>query len=192
MNVFPISIKHATSYLVQVGDTFIAIDAGWPGQINTYLKGVHAHGIDHRCIKYLLVTHFHPDHAGLVENIKQWGADFVVLAHQVPFILPMEKRFAGDRSYTPINLDTSQVMEMDQIDPFLAIHRIPAHILQTPGHSEDSISIVFNDGDTFVGDLYRQELVMPDDLKGRSSWQTIKQSGAKKVYFAHGDGIYLV
>lgn len=38
MDVYPITIRHAICYLVKVSDLYIAIDAGWAGHINEYLK----------------------------------------------------------------------------------------------------------------------------------------------------------
>ncbi|WP_312105633.1 MBL fold metallo-hydrolase [Lachnoclostridium sp.] len=91
MEVYPIPIKHATCYLVKVSDFYIAIDAGWAGNINEYLKMMHKYGINKDKIRYLFVTHFHPDHAGLVEDIKHFGTTFVIMKHQIPYIESMEK-----------------------------------------------------------------------------------------------------
>lgn len=192
MEVYPISIKHAICYLVKVSDFYIAIDAGWAGHINEYLKMMHGYGINQDKIKYLFVTHFHPDHAGLVENIKRFGTTFAIIAQQIPYIGPMEKMLAKERSYAQIELSTSRIIDICEAGRFLEINHIPAQIIQTTGHSEDSISIVFSDGDAFVGDLYRQNLVMEDDFKSRESWELLKKSGAKRIYFAHGEENILI
>lgn len=131
------------------------------------------------------------DHAGLVENIKRFGTTFAIIEHQIPYIRPMEKMLANECSYTQIDINTSQIIDISEAGRFLEINNIPARIIQTTEHSEDSISIVFNDGDAFIGDLYRQNLVMEDDFKSRESWELLKKSDVKRIYFAHGEEKYL-
>lgn len=191
METYCIDIGHAKCYLVKVNDSYVAIDAGWPGHINEYMKGLKGHNIRPEQIKYLLVTHFHPDHAGLVENLKQFGATFIVFAHQIPYIAVMEKMLRNDRSYLPIKMDTNVVMEIEKSAAFFAANAIPVRAIKTPGHSGDSVSLVFDDGCAFTGDLYSPDLIMEDDEKSRQSWCELEKGGALRIYPAHGN-VYIV
>ena len=146
MEIFSIPIKHVNCYVIKIQDFYVAIDAGWAGCINEYLKELHLNNIDPRQIKYLFITHFHPDHAGLAENFKQYGTRLVLFTHQTPYIPFMEKMISPNSSYMPLNQQTSLVLALEDSDSFFTEHRIPAQAFKTTGHSEDSITLIFQDG----------------------------------------------
>ncbi|MES0856680.1 hypothetical protein ABS784_10685 [Geobacillus sp. G4] len=52
-------------------------------------------------MKYLFVTHFHPDHAGMVENIKKFGTSFILFEHtdvHEQFLLSLHHENGNSRS----------------------------------------------------------------------------------------------
>jgi endoribonuclease LACTB2 len=64
---------------------------------------------------------------------------------------------------------------------------IAGAILHTPGHSEDSVSLLLEDGPVFTGDLADPRMVGPEDPDiVRASWQLLKNRGATQVYAGHG------
>jgi glyoxylase-like metal-dependent hydrolase (beta-lactamase superfamily II) len=73
---------------------------------------------------------------------------------------------------------------------------IDGKIFETPGHTVDSISILFHDGDCLVGDAAANMLKFADlkycvificDMEEYyKSWQKIIESGAKMIFPAHG------
>jgi glyoxylase-like metal-dependent hydrolase (beta-lactamase superfamily II) len=178
-------MKHVSCYLVKVSDYYVAIDAGWAGCMNEYLKELHLQGIRPEQIKYLFLTHFHPDHAGLAENIKHYGAQLILFAHQIPYVSVMERMIGKNSSYLPLNLQSSLTLNIEESDAFFDEHHIPVRAVRTTGHSEDSISLVFSDGTAFIGDLCLPELLMEDDLESRSSWDRLRDMGVTMVYPAH-------
>lgn len=137
------------------------------------------------------MTHFHPDHAGMIENIKKFGASFILFEHQVPYIQVMENMLRKDRSYLPLDMNSNIVLTIDEAESFFQENNIPAQVIKTPGHSDDSISVVFQDGTAFIGDLYSPDLVMEDDDKSKQSWRELKRKGAKAIYPAHGNAYIL-
>ncbi|MFZ5966451.1 MAG: MBL fold metallo-hydrolase [Bacillota bacterium] len=192
MEVYCIKIKHVNCYIVKVNDFYIAIDAGWSGYINEYVSGLRKHQIKPEKIKYLFVTHFHPDHAGLIEDIKKLGVNFVMFKHQIPYIEIMEKMIKKDQSnqpnqsYLPLNMQTSIILNIEESKTFFEENNIPAQAIKTIGHSDDSISIIFDDGCAFIGDLYSKELVMDEDYKSKHSWLELEKRNARSIYPAHG------
>ncbi|ADU92931.1 MBL fold metallo-hydrolase [Geobacillus sp. Y412MC52] len=187
METYCISIRHTNCYLVKVNDFYVAIDAGWPGCIRQYREALKTYNIKPEMIKYLFVTHFHPDHAGMVENIKRFGTSFILFEHQAPYIRVMENMLRKDRSYLPLDMNSNVVLSIDEAGLFFTEHNIPAQAIKTPGHSDDSISLVFQDGTAFIGDLYSPNLVMEDDDKSKQSWHDLKLKGAKVIYPGHGN-----
>jgi glyoxylase-like metal-dependent hydrolase (beta-lactamase superfamily II) len=64
---------------------------------------------------------------------------------------------------------------------------IPGEIVHTPGHSDDSISLLLDDGSVFTGDLTHPALVGEREAAVvTSSWQLLRERGATRVYPAHG------
>lgn len=187
-------MEQAHAYLVELGDVYFAIDTTWPDGFKDYKQELSRQHIEPTQIKYLMVTHFHLDHAGLVEKIKEFGTKFIVLDYQVPFLSQMEeiiKRQPKYRYYQPLNLETSTVT-LEQANAFFLEKHLPLKVEKTKGHSEDSLSLVFQDGSAFVGDLYPRDWVLESDVKNRESWKILKKLGARKVYHAHGEEEYEV
>ncbi len=88
-------------------------------------------------------------------------------------------------------MNSNLVLSIDESELFFKEHHVPAQVIKTTGHSDDSISVVFQDGVAFIGDLYSPDLVMEDDCKSKQSWYDLKQKGAKVIYPAHGDAYRL-
>ncbi len=73
---------------------------------------------------------------------------------------------------------------------------LPGRIIETPGHSIDSISVLLEDGDCFVGDAAanvfqfagtRYCVVAVDDLDAYyTSWDKIMTGRARRIFPAHG------
>jgi glyoxylase-like metal-dependent hydrolase (beta-lactamase superfamily II) len=64
----------------------------------------------------------------------------------------------------------------------------PGEILPTPGHSDDSVSLLLDDGSVFTGDLTPYELAWGEAAElVTSSWQLLKEKGARRVYPGHGE-----
>ena len=64
---------------------------------------------------------------------------------------------------------------------------IPGQILHTPGHSDDSVSLLLDDGSVFTGDLTAPQYIgleNPDVVN--ASWRLLCDHGAKHVYPGHG------
>ena len=68
------------------------VDAGWPGSLGALKSQLRAYGIQPAEIKFVLITHTHPDHAGLAQDIKQMtGARLILHTKQIPFLPELEQ-----------------------------------------------------------------------------------------------------
>ena len=64
---------------------------------------------------------------------------------------------------------------------------IPGEIVHTPGHSDDSVSLLLDDGSAFTGDLTHPAFIgMEDAAVVSSSWQALRKRGATRIYPGHG------
>jgi len=63
---------------------------------------------------------------------------------------------------------------------------IDGEIIYTPGHSEDSISLILDNGSVFVGDLYDlKSAITFNDEKINNSWNKILSHNISKIYYGH-------
>jgi len=70
MRIINLTYKLTNCYLVESSSGWIMIDTDWPDTLPHLLHLLKQHDLQTSDIKYLIVSHFHPDHAGLVQNLK--------------------------------------------------------------------------------------------------------------------------
>lgn len=179
----------STNYwVVSAGRSRILVDLGYPGTLGTLRLRLHQMDIPLTEICYALATHYHIDHAGLAQELKLAGVPLLVLDVQLASI-PLMKQFTKPRDhYVDISLDGNVVISFAESRALLAKVGFPGEILHTPGHSDDSVSLLLDDGSAFTGDLPPDELAWGEATEAvRSSWCLLKQKGATKIYPAHGN-----
>jgi len=178
----------STNYwVVSAGRSRLLVDLGYPGTLGTMQARLKQMDIPLIEIRYALATHYHIDHAGLAQELKLAGVPLLVLDIQVNAI-PLMKQFTKPRDhYMDISLDGNITITSAESRVLLAYIGIQGEILPTPGHSDDSVSLLLDDGSVFTGDLTPLENAWGDaaDLV-RSSWQLLNERGARKIYPGHG------
>ncbi|KPL22181.1 MAG: hypothetical protein AMJ93_07805 [Anaerolineae bacterium SM23_84] len=66
-------------------------------------------------------------------------------------------------------------------------HRGAVLCVALPGHSDDSVSLLLDDGSAFTGDLTPPQSVGLEDAEVVSaSWRLLRERGATRVYPGHG------
>lgn len=155
------------------------IDAGWPGSLGLFKHLLKVKGFKLQDIDYILATHYHPDHAGLVQDIKNADAKLIVIRHQQPFIPLLKKLVKPGNSYIAI-LDTGNIIvPVGESRSFLQQIGINGQVVSTPSHSQDSISLVLDTGEAFIGGL--APAFIAGEKKTRSNGlEPIVQHGCKK------------
>lgn len=69
---------------------------------------------------------------------------------------------------------------------FLLHLDIDGEIIHTPGHSDDSISLILDNGIAFTGDLPSSTWAEDPLRKVELSWQRIRSLNVKTIYPGHG------
>ena len=178
----------STNYYV-LADTLprLLVDAGWPGTLPKFRHACDRMGVSLHDVKHFLVTHYHPDHAGLAQELKRLGLKLIVVDTQVRAI-PVLRSYTKPRdNFVDIELVDNIVLSVEESRAFLASIGIQGEIISTPGHSDDSITLVLDEGAAFTGDL-TPLMMVPEDSENAAwqSWEKIRSLGATTVYPGHG------
>jgi glyoxylase-like metal-dependent hydrolase (beta-lactamase superfamily II) len=138
-------------------------------------------------MRYALASHYHIDHAGLGQELKLAGVPLLVMENQVAAI-PLMKRFTKPQDhYVEISLDDNVIITFEQSREVLERIGIGGEILHTPGHSDDSVSLLLDNGVVFNGDLTPLEGAWGEAGEVvKASWRMLWEKGARLVYPAHG------
>jgi glyoxylase-like metal-dependent hydrolase (beta-lactamase superfamily II) len=64
---------------------------------------------------------------------------------------------------------------------------IEGQLVHTPGHSDDSVSLLLDSGEVFTGDLTPPHMIAEESEElVMHSWRTLKEKGAMRVHGGHG------
>lgn len=189
MNIVNIGYRSTNYYILAdtQGIPRLLIDAGWPGTLPTFQHASNVMGINLPAVPYQLITHYHPDHAGLAQELKHLGVQLIIIDTQLAGISLLRTYVKPQDNYIDIELAGNTLLTTHESRPFLASIGIQGEIISTPGHSDDSITLILDEGPAFTGDLTPPMLV-PDDPNDLAyqSWQTIRSKGATTIYPGHG------
>ena len=156
MNIVNAGYDLTNYYLLEIRGGMLLVDCGWPGTLPKFLAEFKRKGIQPADIRFILVTHFHPDHAGLVQEIKDLGAELILMESQPDFIQPMVEMLKRKGTpYIEIRPQGNLLLRFEESRKFLAGLRLSGDILATPGHSEDSVTLVLDEGFAFTGTCRR-------------------------------------
>src|SRR5207237_5049231 len=124
---------------------------------------------------------------GAAQDLKAKGMRLLVLEEQVCAIPLMKQWTKPTDHYTDISTHDNVVIGSSLSRSFLARIGIPGEIVHTPGHSDDSVSLVLDNGWAFTGDLTSERMVAQEDPGVVAhSWQLLRDRGATTIYAGHG------
>lgn len=203
-------------YLLECTGGYLLIDTDYAKHLRLFERKLAGLGIAISDIKYLLLTHHHDDHAGFAaELVRSTGCR--VIAHR-DAVRPLQRgesegtyNFVNRRSrialtlygllhkeynFPPLTLTERDIVIEGDDNSLLKGIGIDGVILHTPGHTQDSISVLLSDGSAFVGDaamnflwwtgMGHRPIVVQDIRAAYASWQKLRERGAKVVYPSHG------
>jgi glyoxylase-like metal-dependent hydrolase (beta-lactamase superfamily II) len=178
----------STNYwVVSAGTSRLLVDLGYPGTMGILRANLKRLDVMLRDIRYGLATHYHIDHAGLAQELKQAGVPLLVLETQVAAIPLMRQWTKPQDRYVEITLHDNVTISLAESRRLLARIGIGGEIVATPGHSDDSVSLLLDDGSAFTGDLTPLAYAGPDDAAiVVASWRRLHDLGATRIYPGHG------
>ena len=153
LTIVNVGYRSTNFWVISAGTSRLLFDLGWPGTMGAMRANLDRMGVPLREIRYGLASHYHIDHAGLAQELKLAGIPLLVLETQVAAI-PLMKRWTKPQDhYVDITLDDNLVISFAESRPLLQRMGISGQIVATPGHSDDSVSLVLDEGAVFTGNL---------------------------------------
>lgn len=186
MNIVHVGYSSANYYVLGAHSPRLLIDAGWPGTLPRLLAHLRRQDIPLQEIRYLLATHYHPDHAGLAQELKEQGVRLIVLAPQVPAISALNAFMTKRLGRFEITLHDNLLLDSAESRAFLRGLAIGGEIISTPGHSDDSVTLVLDEGIAFTGDLHPIPSHERDRDDVAQSWSKIRSLNVRVIYPGHG------
>lgn len=187
VSIVNVGYRSTNFWVVSAGSSRLLLDLGWPGTLATLRANLDRMGVPMREIRHGLATHFHLDHAGLAQELKALGMRLLVPDLQRPFIPRIMDHVKPADHFTPITLHDNTEFPIAQSRELLAGIGIAGDIVHTPGHSDDSVSLLLDDGSVFTGDLTHPMFVTDETARAvTASWQRLLDMGATTVYPGHG------
>jgi len=204
-------------YLLECSEGYLLIDTSYKGKYPVFLKEMEKIGIEVSKIKYIFITHHHADHAGFAAKlIEETGAKLIVhqnalvplkegktedimkpVSTRIKIIHPFLRIIHKTTKFPPVLPKNEDIIIDNDNDQFLREIGINGKILYTPGHSKDSISIMLDNGNVFIGDLAMNNFksgnikfmpILVDSIDVvLEGWDKLIDNGSKTIYPAHGD-----
>jgi glyoxylase-like metal-dependent hydrolase (beta-lactamase superfamily II) len=187
LTIVNVGYRSTNYWVVSAGTSRLLVDLGFPGTMGMMRASLDRMGVPLREIRYGIATHYHIDHAGLAQELKQTGVPLLVLDVQIDAIPLMKAHVKPRDHYVDITMHDNVIISFAESRAALERIGIAGEIAHTPGHSDDSVSLVLDDGSAFTGDLTPLALVGEDDAGVvAASWRLLRERGATRIYPGHG------
>ena len=187
LSIVNVGYRSTNFWVLSAGRTRFLVDLGWWGMFGALAKELQRKDIPVKEITHGFATHFHGDHAGAAQDLKDQGMTLVVTPEQLPHIEGLKRWAKPENAYTAIRVDDNMVVSIAESRAFLATRGIAGQLVHTPGHSDDSVSLLLDSGEVFTGDLTWPQMIGPEDPDVvMASWRRLRDLGATTVYAGHG------
>jgi glyoxylase-like metal-dependent hydrolase (beta-lactamase superfamily II) len=183
VNILNVGYSSTNYYVLADSVPRLLVDVGWSGTLAQMQHQCKRTGIELGDVKHFVCTHYHPDHAGLTQELKRLGCKLIVVDIQLTAIPLLKEHMKPRDHYVEIDLKDNLVVSLAESRALLKRLGIDGQIIATPGHSDDSVSLVLDEGVAFTGDLTHPSMANDDAL---ASWAKLRALGVKKVYPGHG------
>lgn len=187
MNIINVGYQSTNYYLINIKVGKFLVDCGWPGTLPQFSTELKRKSVSVQDIKYFLVTHFHPDHAGMTQELKNLGIRHILLDVQIEHVSEMTEFFkTKNYPYVQITTNDNTSLKVAESRKFLTGIGLQGEVIHTPGHSDDSVTLILDEGFAFTGDLHPAFMLPKDDLVSRTSWDKIYRYKIARIFPGHG------
>ena len=206
-----VEIGFANGWLIRSRGGAVLVDAGFARMEGRVAYALRRMGLRPRDLRLVLVTHAHLDHIGALAAIsRHTGAAVAVHRSEADRLRtgePIMPRGLSTRGRIAVAFGRL-VPELVKVEPVapdvllsgerdLAEWGLDGRVIETPGHSPGSVSVLLADGTAFVGDVvvssFRRFLGVRPSVFGqdpemlKTSWRKLLDAGAQVICPGHGE-----
>lgn len=171
----------------------LLIDTDYAGTLSAFYKEIKKNGIATADIKYILATHYHPDHMGLISELTESGIKLLLLEHQVKSVHDSDAIFYRESrlNYTPIDENKAVIISCRESRNFLDSMGIQGEIISTKSHSDDGVALILDNGDCCVGDLEPLEFIQAYESNQalQEDWERILSYNPVTIHYGHANDV---
>ena len=169
----------------------LLIDTDYAGTLQAFFRALKTNHLELDYISYVMPTHCHPDHVGLIGELQKLGVRLLLIDTQLATVHFPDEILGRDKHLRYVSIDENQatVIPCDESREFLRSIGIEGAIISTPSHSEDSVSVILDGGECFVGDLEPYEYLdgYDDNPQLENDWDLILSMKPKRILYAHAN-----
>jgi Zn-dependent hydrolases, including glyoxylases len=169
----------------------LLIDTDYAGTLPAFFRALKTNHLELGDISYVMPTHCHPDHVGLIGDLQKLGVKLLLIDSQLGRVRFADDIFSRDSRlrYVPIDEKLARIISCDESRTLLRSIGIDGEIIRTPSHSEDSVSVILDCGDCFVGDLEPYEYLdgYEENPQLQKDWNLIMSKRPRRILYAHAN-----
>ena len=190
MKTDTVTLKYGNTYtfLIKGSAGSLLVDTDYAGTMQGFYHALKANGIRLEQISCVMATHYHPDHCGLIGRLQAQGVQLLLVDSQVDAVHGSDYIFDREkRDYDPVDPAKAVIIAAEDSRQFLKGLGIEGEIIRTASHSADSVSLLLDDGNCFVGDLEPREYIeaYAEHERLAEDWKTILSRNPKILHYAH-------
>ena len=181
---------NTNTFLIPCSGGYLLLDTDYAGTLPAFYRAIKQAGVRVSDIAYVLATHYHPDHMGLIPELMKLGVKLLLVDTQKDAVHFSDYVFARDRlPFEPIDETKATMISCEESRGLLSRIGIGGEIIPTPSHSPDSVSLAMDSGECFVGDLQPKEYMDADEKNDalKADWTRVMNLHPKRILYAHAN-----
>ena len=178
------------TFLIEGKSGRLLVDTDYAGTLSAFYKALKQNDIRVCDIEYVMATHYHPDHMGLLGELQEMGVQLLIPDVQVLTASMAEDLYYPNNSqYVRMNLKQAKKISCRESRKFLKTLGIEGEIVPLQSHSRDSVALVLDSGGCIVGDLEPREFLAgyAGNPGLAEDWRMLMEHRPKIVYFGHAN-----
>lgn len=179
------------TYFVKGTRGGLLVDTDMADTLPAFYRALGDAGLRLTDISYVMATHYHPDHCGLIGRLQEMGIPLLLFEEQTEEAGFSDAVYARmpHTDYRPVRPESARILPCGGSREALAELGISGEVLPVPSHSPGSVCLLLDSGICLAGDLepmeYRDAYGEEEGALLRADWEKILSRGAKRICYAH-------